>query len=160
MSVMFTRNGFAAAALICAIAAGPASSAQPTEPVRFPHKDLIDRVAKTKSGLAASTLPTGSNAIAIQVRREKSGEVEIHEAHEDIFVAQQGRATVVVGTAEGMTKTAAGEWRGGTLKESRRYELAPGDVLWIPAGLAHQMLLPRGKSFNYLALKFNAPPSR
>ena len=52
MSVMFTRNGFAAAALICAIAAGPASSAQPTEPVRFPHKDLIDRVAKTKGGLA------------------------------------------------------------------------------------------------------------
>ena len=160
MSVKSTWTGCGAAALLCAVAASPASSAQPTEPVRIPHKELIDRVAKTEGGLAASTLPTGSNAVAIQVRREKSGEVEIHETHEDIFVAQQGRATLVVGTAEGMAKTAAGEWRGGTLKESRRYELAPGDVLWIPAGLAHQLLLPRGRSFNYLALKFNAPPSR
>jgi mannose-6-phosphate isomerase-like protein (cupin superfamily) len=149
----------AAAALLGSLALGPVAAEQKQNPVRIPHAELLGQVAKTKNGLATSTLPTGPNALAIEVRREKSGDVEIHDTVEDIFVAQTGRATVIVGTAQGYANTGAGEWRGGTIKESARYELAPGDVLWIPAGLPHQMLLPPGKAFNYLALKFNAKPA-
>lgn len=129
------------------------------EVVRFSSAELAAKVAKTSDGLAASTLPTSPNAVAVQVRREKSGEVEVHDAMEDIFVAQAGRATVIVGKATGMRNTGPGEWRGGTIEETARYELAPGDVLWIPAGLAHQALLPAGESFNYLAMKFPAKPA-
>ena len=34
-----------------------------------------------------------------------------------------------------------------------RFEVGPGDVLWIPAGLPHQVLVPRGGDLNYLAIK-------
>jgi mannose-6-phosphate isomerase-like protein (cupin superfamily) len=135
------------------------AAAQPPGPVHVRHAELLAKVEKTANGLATSTLPTGSSAIVIAVHREKSGEVEVHDTQEDIFVAQEGRSTVVVGTAAGMRSSGAGEWRGGTIKEERRFDLAPGDVLWIPAGLAHQMLLPAGGSFNYLAIKFNTKPA-
>lgn len=127
--------------------------------VHIARADLAAKVAKTSDGLGVATLPTGPNAVAIQVRREKSGEAEVHDAVEDIFVAQSGRATVVVGKVTGARNTAPGEWRGGTIEESARYDLAPGDILWIPAGLGHQTLVPKGKSFNYLAMKFPAKPT-
>jgi len=133
-----------------------AATAQQPDPMLISRADLLAKVATTSAGLAVSTLPTGPNAIAVQVRREKSGEVEVHDGHEDILVGQVGRSTVVVGTAKHMKQTTPGEWRGGVIAETRRYELAPGDILWVPSGLAHQMLLPAGKSFTYLALKFGA----
>ena len=157
MRTKYTWKSGAAAMLGLGVVS--AATAQSTDPVRITRAELVAKVAKTTNGLAASTLPTGPNAVAVQVRREKSGEVEVHDTQEDIFVAQLGRATVIVGTATGMKKTTPGEWRGGTIKETRRYELAPGDMLWIPAGLAHQTLIPAGKSFNYVALKFNVTPA-
>lgn len=147
-----------AALMLGTVGAALGQDARTAEAVRVSGAELAAKVAKTNDGLAASTLPTSPNAVAIQVRREKSGEVEIHDAMEDIFVAQAGRATVIVGKATGTRNTGPGEWRGGTIQETARYELAPGDVLWIPAGLAHQTLLPAGKSFNYLAMKFPAKP--
>jgi mannose-6-phosphate isomerase-like protein (cupin superfamily) len=158
MSTKYTWK-IAVAATLGAIAISPVAAEGNSEAVRISRAELLARVAKTDGGLATSTLPTSPNAIAIEVQRQISGEVEIHDTLEDIFVAQAGHATVIVGTATGTRNTAPGEWRGGAIKETRRYELAPGDVLWIPAGLPHQMLLPARKTFHYLALKFSAKPA-
>jgi quercetin dioxygenase-like cupin family protein len=38
------------------------------------------------------------------------------------------------------------------------YNLAPGDVLWIPAGIPHQVRVPTGSAIEYLVFKFNATP--
>jgi quercetin dioxygenase-like cupin family protein len=55
----------------------------------------------------------------------------------------------------GNRQTAPGEFRGGTISGGRDYQLAPGDILWIPAGAPHQVT-PKGGDFRYLAFKFPA----
>jgi quercetin dioxygenase-like cupin family protein len=57
------------------------------------------------------------------------------------------------GRVQGNRETAPDEWRGGTIEGGRTYELAPGDVVWIPAGVPHQVLVPAGGSFDYLVVK-------
>jgi mannose-6-phosphate isomerase-like protein (cupin superfamily) len=54
---------------------------------------------------------------------------------------------------DGGQETAPNEWRGGTIVGGKIYSLGPGDVLWIPAGLPHQ-ITPKGGDFLYLSVKF------
>jgi hypothetical protein len=60
---------------------------------------------------------------------------------------------------EGAKEIAPNELRGGTIVGGRTFELSPGDVLWIPAGMGHQVVVPKGGSFDYLAVKFEAKPA-
>ena len=49
--------------------------------------------------------------------------------------------------------TTAGEWRGGTIQNGGQRVLGPGDVVVIPAGIAHQLLPAPGQHFIYLTFK-------
>jgi mannose-6-phosphate isomerase-like protein (cupin superfamily) len=92
----------------------------------------------------------------LAARRLKAGEVEVHDHLNDEFVVQSGHAVVRVGgRVSGNHQTAPGEWRGGAITGGHSYQLAPGDVLWIPAGSPHQVT-PKGGAFRYLAFKFAA----
>ena len=87
-------------------------------------------------------------------RRDTSGVNERHEDATDIFVVQRGRARLLYGgTADGERVTAPGEWRGGTIRNGTERELAQGDIVVIPAGVPHQLLLATGESFYYFVFK-------
>ena len=87
-------------------------------------------------------------------RRDTSGVNERHEQFTDIFVVQRGRARLVYGgRAEGERSISAGEWRGGTIRGGAQSELKPGDIVVIPAGIPHQLLLEPGESFWYFVFK-------
>ncbi|MDB4882834.1 MAG: hypothetical protein JWL95_1600, partial [Gemmatimonadetes bacterium] len=74
--------------------------------------------------------------------RDSAGVHERHEGFTDIFVVQKGSARLLYGgTVEGQRETTPGEWRGGTIRGGTQSELRPGDVVVIPAGIPHQMLL-------------------
>jgi mannose-6-phosphate isomerase-like protein (cupin superfamily) len=96
------------------------------------------------------------------LRRDTSGRPEIHERVTDIFVIQAGRATVVTGgRVEGARLMEPGEWNGGQIVQDTgraansvtRRTAVPGDVVVIPAGLPHQVEVPRGEFVTYLILK-------
>jgi mannose-6-phosphate isomerase-like protein (cupin superfamily) len=117
--------------------------------------ELSAKVAKTTDGTALYTVPTGPGAVVLAARRDRDGEVEVHDRLNDEFVAREGHASVRVGgRVEGNRQTAPNEWRGGQITGGRVYQMSPGDVLWIPAGMPHQVLVPTGKSFSYLAFKY------
>ena len=146
----------AAASLIAGAAAARADGA----PARLSAAELRQAVAKTKDGLAVSPLPTGA-ATVVMVRRDRTGEVELHMAQNDVFVAHDGHATVVIGgKVEGNREVSPGEWRGGKMTGGKRYTMAPGDVLWIPAGLPHQVVTPPHGVFNYVAFKYPSANAR
>jgi mannose-6-phosphate isomerase-like protein (cupin superfamily) len=150
------------AGLLAAIAAvglaAPAAAQGAGEGRYVSAAELKAMVAKTTKGLATAPIPTGPGGTVIVARRDKEGDVEVHEHLNDEFVAQTGHATVKVGgKVTGNHQTAPGEWRGGTIAGGQTYQLAPGDVLWIPAGAPHQVT-PKGGSFSYLAVKFDAKP--
>jgi mannose-6-phosphate isomerase-like protein (cupin superfamily) len=90
----------------------------------------------------------------IALRRTADGEAEIHSEWDDVLVVQEGAATLLHGgTVEGGRETAAGERRGGRIDGGTRQVLAPGDVVLVPAGTPHQVLVPAGGAVRYLAVK-------
>ena len=144
-------GGFLAAGLAISAAAQA-----PDEGRYVSAAELKAMVAKTTNGLATAPVPTGPGGTVLVARRDGVGEVEVHEHLNDEFVVQSGHATVRVGgKLSGQRQTAPGEWRGGSIVGGRVYQMAPGDVLWIPAGAPHQVT-PKGGAFSYLAVKFEA----
>lgn len=90
----------------------------------------------------------------IQLRRTSDGEAEVHEEWDDVMMVQEGAATLLSGgQVSGGRQTAPGEMRGGQINGGARRPLAPGDMVTVPAGIPHQMLLEPGQSITYLVLK-------
>jgi len=104
-------------------------------------------------------LGRGSGYTYAMTHRDSSGTLEGHADWTDVFVVQTGTATLLTGgVAEGARETTPGEWRGGTVRGATRAAIKPGDVVVIPAGTPHQMLLAPGERISYLAFKIGATP--
>ena len=94
-------------------------------------------------------------------RRDTSGVPERHEQFTDIFVVERGRARLRSGgTARGEVASPGGEWKGGTIHDGTEADLKPGDIVVIPAGIPHQLLLPPNESFYYFVFKVAKPSAR
>lgn len=146
------------AAIVLALAAGGGAHA-----ADLPHlisaAQLKAQVQHPTNGLAIASVAMGAGATVLAVRRTRTGEVEMHEGFNDVLVAQSGRAGVLIGDRlEGGRQTAAGEWRGGVIPGGQVYQLAPGDMIWIPAGQPHQIVTRAGGDFRYLAFKYPVQP--
>jgi len=146
-------------AALAALAGAAGAQAPNAEGVYASAAQLRALTGELKDGVATAPAPTGPGTTLLAARRDKPGQVEVHTHLNDELVAQAGHATVRVGGAvAGARQTAPGEFRGGTMSGGREYQLAPGDILWIPAGAPHQVT-PKGGEFRYLAFKFEAAPA-
>jgi mannose-6-phosphate isomerase-like protein (cupin superfamily) len=111
-------------------------------------------VAAAQDGLAVSVLGDRGGYLYIIVRRDESGEVEVHERWDDVFVIQEGSGIVIHGgTHAGGRTTAPGEVRGGEITGGMSRRVAAGDVMVIPAGLPHQVTVDEGGSITYFVVK-------
>lgn len=71
-------------------------------------------------------------------RREKAGQVEVHEKDADIIYVLEGSATLVTGgEVIGGKTVSAGEVRGDDVKGGETRRIAGGDVIIVPAGTPH-----------------------
>jgi quercetin dioxygenase-like cupin family protein len=52
--------------------------------------------------------------------------------------------------------TKAGEIRGSSIAGGERHNLGVGDIVHIPAGTPHQLLVENGKPFTYFVIKVSA----
>jgi len=70
---------------------------------------------------------------------------------------ESGQATLATGGKVVNGKvTGAGEIRGPSIQGAQNRELGPGDVVNIPAGTPHQLLLKAGTKLSYLVVKVQA----
>lgn len=93
--------------------------------------------------------------------RDKTGDAELHANAADIDVILNGEATLVTGgTLVDAKTTGHGEQRGTSIQGGNRQPLHTGDIVHIPAGTAHQMLLPPGGSITYFVIKALVPKPR
>lgn len=105
-------------------------------------------------GLAGKTLGAWGGHSASLWRRAKSGAAELHKTKADLFIIEQGSATLVFGGTLVDPKTGApNEVRGTSIKGGESRKLAPGDVVHIPPGVPHQFVLEKGQSVAYYAVK-------
>ena len=161
-----------ALALALTLSVGTTSIAHAQNPpATVPHSNAVQIFTSADIAAKGDSLPAGASAfkwlvqwdgLATMVsRRDSSGIPERHEQFGDIFVVQRGHARLVSGgTTEGERSVSAGEWRGGTIRGGTEAELSAGDVVVIPPGIPHQVLLPPGERFHYFVFKVAKPATK
>ena len=104
--------------------------------------------------VASEVVATDGNRTFMVAHREGSGLAEIHDTQADVMVISKGEITMVYGgtIVDGKT-TAPGETRGPSIKGGTEVKLGAGDILHIPAKVAHQMKLEPGKQVTYFVTK-------
>jgi mannose-6-phosphate isomerase-like protein (cupin superfamily) len=86
--------------------------------------------------------------------RNRNGGGELHQNYADLFYILDGGATLMTGGELVDPKTiASGEIRGASVKGGVGQEVKAGDVVHIPAGTPHQMLVPDGSTVTYFVVK-------
>ena len=107
-----------------------------------------------RSGMLALPLRDRGSFTYLLVHRDSTGEAEVHRDWADVMVVRSGAATVETGgTLAGGRETAPGETRGGDLRGAEPHPIAVGDVLVIPAGIPHRVVVRRGRPVTYLVFK-------
>lgn len=114
----------------------------------------LKQVAAQGDGSAGETLDKYPRHFTMLAFRSRSGGGELHQSYADLFYIVEGQATVVSGgQVEDPRTTAPGEIRGAGVEGGLRQEVKAGDVVHIPAGTPHQMLLPPGGTVTYFVVK-------
>lgn len=116
------------------------------------EQKLGPKISAQKS--ASQVLSDFGNHLAMIGHRQGDGEAEVHELMTDYFVVQSGEATLVHGgeLVSGKT-TAPNERRAPSITGGQKQTLRAGDVVHIPAGTPHQLLVASGKQFTYFVIK-------
>ena len=116
-------------------------------------KHLQELAAKSE-GSASETLEKYPHHYTMLAFRQHSGGGELHQNFADIFFILEGRASVLTGgTLVDQKSSGPGELRGKSVEGGARQEVKAGDVVHIPAGMPHQMLLLEGETVTYYVVK-------
>ena len=159
---MFRRLG-AVGAAVAALIGGAALAQTPPPPpahdfAKPAYMSAAELAAKTANGVTFEA-PTAPGARLMRIRRDRDGEIEIHRDYADQIIVVSGRAKARIGgTVTGQRAIADGDWRGGVATGFEEYELGPGDILWVPAGMAHQFIVTPGQPFQYFTVKNRQTP--
>jgi mannose-6-phosphate isomerase-like protein (cupin superfamily) len=94
-----------------------------------------------------------SHSIRLSVRTA-SGGAEVHAHFDDIFVVTQGSATLITGgsVVDGQT-SADGETKGSRIQDGASQKIGKDDVIHVPAGMPHQLIIAPGDVFSAIVVK-------
>ena len=113
--------------------AAPAQPPAPLTTVAFvDHEKVAQALAKGERMVTASDVRVSGN------RRDKPGQVEVHDKEMDVVYMIDGSATLVTGgTMVGGKNNSPGQWLGTDITGGTTQQLVKGDVVVIPAGVPH-----------------------
>lgn len=149
--------------LFVALIAAPLFAQDPAGFAMWRASEVTDRAKPAKAdatGMAGGGLGSLAGYQAIVVRRDRTGEAESHEKFADVMIVTDGEAVLKIGGQVVETRpNAAGEIRGkaladGATKVSEK-KISPGDIIHLPAGLPHWVVVPDGKQITYFLLKLD-----
>jgi mannose-6-phosphate isomerase-like protein (cupin superfamily) len=140
-----------------ALMAGASAQAAPAD--HYTVGDLVKAMEGLKakaaaSGSASDTLASYPGHHTMLAYRTKDGTGEVHKQYADIFYIVRGKATLMTeGTLEGSKEESPGELRGTKVDGGKTTLLGPGDVVHIPAGTPHQLMVGKGDELLYFVVK-------
>jgi mannose-6-phosphate isomerase-like protein (cupin superfamily) len=109
-------------------------------------------------GSSGSTLASYGNLALMLSVRTTSGGGEIHQHFDDLMIVQQGSATLVTGGTLADPKTEPnGEIRGTSVQNGTSQAITAGDIVIVPAGVPHQLLIPSGTTYSAMVAKIKEP---
>jgi len=92
------------------------------------------------------------------VRRTTSSQPEAHARWDDIVLVRSGTGVIAFGDSlVGATLRAPGELRGGQFISNHQIVVRAGDVVRIPAAVAHAFLVTGTEPLEYLVIKTRRP---
>ena len=136
----------------------PASPASPAIE-HYSQADLLGMEKKLEqkkdaTGAASETLQKYHIDYTMLSFRSQDGKAELHEKIADFFVVLEGTATLVTGgKIINGAPSAPGEVRGDSVQGGMQTQLKKGDIAHIPANTPHQLLVPKGVTFQYFIVK-------
>lgn len=114
----------------------------------------LRQLAAQGDGSASETLEKYPHHYTMLAFRSRDGGGELHQNYADLFYIIDGHATVMTGGEVVDPKPSGpGEIRGSSVKGGALQELKAGDVVHIPAGTPHQMLVASGDTVTYFVVK-------
>ena len=114
----------------------------------------LEPKAQGPDGAASTKLTEYPNHYTMVALRHKNGGAELHENYADVFYVVKGHGTLLTGGPVQDEKIVSpGEHRGSALQGGAQTVLNKGDVVHIPAGVSHQLLIPAGSTFVYFVVK-------
>jgi len=145
--------------LAIAVMAIPSFAQTGSDAQVFPGRDVAAQLAT----LAQAAKPSGSSgatlgdykshAIKLSVRTA-SGGAEIHTHFDDIFVVTGGKATLITGGTVVSPQTGSdGETKGTAIQDGKSQTIAENDIVHIPAGTPHQLIIAPGDVFSAIVVK-------
>ena len=143
--------------ILGAALAGAMAQAAPAD--HYTVANLTREMVKLKAqaaatGSASEKLQQYPNHFTMLAFRTKDGGGEIHRQFADIFYVVRGKATLVTeGSLPDAKEESPGELRGAAVVGGNKTALATGDVVHIPAGTPHQLLISKGHEFLYFVIK-------
>jgi mannose-6-phosphate isomerase-like protein (cupin superfamily) len=143
------------------VAPPPAAAKGPRNPVdHWSPAILLERGAYLRKmatygdGSASETLKEYPGHSTMLSFRSRDGDAEVHQDFADLFYVLEGRAVMVTGgTVKGARIVAPGEMRGVAIEGGTRQEMKAGDLVHVPAGLPHQMLVSGEKTVTCFVVK-------
>jgi mannose-6-phosphate isomerase-like protein (cupin superfamily) len=139
----------------------PLQAADPTQPMFWSaaqQKDF-DRLALSKLNDERHLGTERLLDSAFVAFRNGNGEPELHETLADLLLVRSGEGSVLIGgKMVGGNSTGPGEVRGKSIEGGKKYPIAAGDVLYIPANVVHQFQVEAGKSFTAMVIKITPKP--
>jgi mannose-6-phosphate isomerase-like protein (cupin superfamily) len=115
-------------------------------------KSLAPKVNQTH--VASQVLTNFGNYSFMVAHRDGAGEAEYHATQADVFFVQSGEGTLTYGGSLVSGKTTApNEMRAPSISGGMDKKIAAGDVVTIPAKVAHQLKVDAGKEITYFVVK-------
>jgi mannose-6-phosphate isomerase-like protein (cupin superfamily) len=111
------------------------------------------QVSKTKGSGGGTVGDYKTHKIMLSVRTS-SGGAEVHAHFDDIFVITEGKATLITGGTVIDAKTGPdGETKGTRIADGNTQTIAKNDIVHIPAGTPHQLIITPGDVFKTVVVK-------
>jgi mannose-6-phosphate isomerase-like protein (cupin superfamily) len=149
--------GKTAGLILGAMLAGVVAQAAPAD--HYSVADLTHEMDKLKAqaaatGSASEKLQTYPGHFTMLAYRNRDGGGEIHRQLADFFYVVRGNATLLTGgSIPDAKEESPNELRGSAVVGGEKTVLAAGDVVHIPAGTPHQLLIAPGSDFLYFVIK-------
>lgn len=136
---------------------GAFAQASKTDVDHYSQKDIAGLTAaldKKGTPFAGDTLKRYGNHYTMMAYRTATGSSEVHEHEADVFIIESGTGALLEGGKLVNAKTEKpGELRGSSIAGGKKVPVATGDVIHIPAGVPHQLLIDKGKPIAYFVIK-------
>lgn len=113
----------------------------------------LSEQAKAKGSSGSILGNYGTHAIQLSARTA-SGGAEVHAHFDDVMLVTEGTATLITGgtVVDGHTN-GDGETHGSSIQDGVSQTISVGDVVHVPAGTPHQLVIAPGTPYSALVIK-------